>query len=123
LFTHGFSKNVMTTTSEIAIIAQETLNELNTARAAGEDVHGEHPALGPRLRRLLTMTDSSTGPMRRARLKLLTAIGRTEVSDEMRRGGTCHTGIERSVRIPADADLNLLVDGLRQLAQLSDHAS
>ena len=110
----------METTPEIAAIAREILDELSAARAAGEDLHRENRGIGPRLRRLLTMTDSSTGAVRQGRLTVLTAISRTEVSDEIRRGGACHTGAERSVQIPEDADLDLLTDGLRQLARLAE---
>ena len=110
----------MGTTPEIAAIAREILDELNAARAAGEDLHRENRGIGSRLRLLLTMTDSSAGPVRQARLTVLTAISRTEASDEIRRGGACHTGAERSVQLPENADLDMLADGLRQLAELGD---
>ena len=110
----------MGTKAEIALIAREILDELNAARAAGEDLRRENRGIGSRLRRLLTMTDSSTGPIRQGRLTVLTAISRTEVSDEIRRGGACHTGAERSVQIPEYANLDLLADGLGQLAGLED---
>jgi hypothetical protein len=111
----------MAISQEVAGMAREILDGLAAARAAAENLHGEHPALGPRLRRLLTMTASSTGPTQQARLMLLAALNRTEVSDEIHRGGSCHTGAERSVRIPPDADLDMLADALRQLAELSHH--
>ena len=110
----------MAITSEIAVIAREILDELNAARAAGEDLRRENRGIGSRLRSLLTMTDSSAEPIRQGRLAVLTAISRTEVSDEIRRGGACHTGAERSVQLPEDANLDMLVDGLRQLARLGD---
>ena len=112
----------MGTTAEIAAIAREILDELNAARAASEDLRRENRGIGTRLRLLLTMTGSSTGAVRQGRLALLTAIDRTEVSDEIRRGGACHTGAERSVQLPEDADLDLLADGLRALAGLGDNA-
>ena len=109
----------MGTTPEIAEIAREILEELKAARAAGEDLRRENRGIGSRLRLLLTMTDSSAGPVRQGRLAVLTAISRTEVNDEIRRGGACHTGAERSVQLPEDADLDMLADGLRQLARLA----
>ena len=113
----------MGTTPEIAAIAREILDELEAARAAGEDLRRENRGIGSRLRLLLTMTDSSAGPVRQARLTVLAAISRTEVSDEIRRGGACHTGAERSVQLPEDADLDMLADGLRQLAELGDETT
>ena len=88
---------------EFAVTARQILDELSAARKAGEDLRRENRGIGLRLRLLLSMTDSSTGPIRQARLAILTAIGRTEISDEIRRGGACHTGAERSVQIPGDA--------------------
>ena len=113
----------MAATPEIVVAARQILDELNAALDAGEDLHRENRGIGSRLRLLLTMTDSSTGPIRQARLTILTAIKRTEISDEIRRGGACHTGAERSVQLPEDADLDMLADGLRQLAQLGDDAT
>ena len=113
----------MASTAEIAENARQILDELNAAREAGEDLRRENRGIGLRLRSLLTMTDSSTGPIRQARLMILTAIQRTEISDEIRRGGACHTGIERSVQLPDDADLDTLAVGLRQLAGLTDNAA
>jgi len=69
---------------------------------------------------LLTMTDPSTGPIRQARLTVLTAIKRTEIGDQIRRGGACHIGAERSVELPENTDLEMLTDGLRQFAGLTD---
>ena len=113
----------MPTTSEIAVIAREILDELNGALETGEDLRRESRGIGSRLRSLLTMTDSSIGPIREARLTILTAISRTEVSDEIRRGGTCHTGAERSVQLPEDANLEMLAVGLRRLAGVADDSA
>ena len=110
----------MTTTAEIAETARQILDELDAALEEGEDLRRENRGIGLRLRSLLTMTDSSTGPIRQARLTMLTAIQRTEVSDEIRRGGACHTGAERSVQLPDDADLDMLAVGLRQLTGLTN---
>lgn len=110
----------MTTIPEIAVIARQILDELNAALEAGEDLRREHRGIGPRLRSLLTMTDSSAGPIRQARLTVLAAIKRTEIGDAIRRSGGCHTGAERCVQLPEDADLDMLADGLRQLAGLTD---
>ena len=107
---------------EIAVIARQILDELNAALEAGEDLRRENRGIGLRLRLLLTMTDSFIGPIRQARLVILTAIKRTEIDDEIRRGGACHTGAERSVQFPEDAALDMLADGLRQLAELGDDA-
>ncbi len=113
----------MATTSEIAAIARQILDELNAAFEAGEDLRRENRGIGLRLRLLLTMTDSFTGQIRQARLTVLTAINRTEINDEIRRGGACHTGAERSVQLPEDADLDMLADGLRQLVGLTDDSA
>jgi len=113
----------MATTSEIAATARQILEELNAALEMGEDLRGENRGIGLRLRSLLTMTDSFTGPVRQARLMVLTAIKRTEIGDEIRRSGGCHTGAERSVQLPEDADLDMLADGLRQLASLTDNSA
>ncbi len=109
--------------SEVAKMARQVLNELDAARADGEDLRRENRGIGSRLRLLLTMTDSSTGPIRQARLTILKAIGRTEVADEIRRGGACHTAAERSVQLPNDTDVDLLADGLRRLAGSSNEAT
>ena len=110
----------MATTAEIAENARQILDELNRAREVGEDLRRENRGIGSRLRLLLTATDSFTGPIRKARITILTSIKRTEISDEIRRGGACHTGAERSVQLPDDADLDLLAVGLRQLAGLTN---
>ena len=110
----------MATTPEITIIARQILDELNAALEAGEDLRRENRGIGLRLRLLLTMTDSSTGPIRQARLTVLTAISRTEIGDEIRREGACHIGAERAVQLPEDANLDMLADGLRQLASLAN---
>lgn len=110
----------MTTTPEIAETARQILDELNAALESGGDLRRESRGIGLRLRSLLTITDSSTGPIRQARLAILAAIKRTEIGDEIRRGGACHTGAERSVQLPDDADLDMLAVGLRQLAGLTN---
>ena len=122
-FTAIDCQTAMATTSEIAVIARQILEELNTALETGEEWRWENHGIGLRLRSLLTMTASSTGPVRQARLTILTAIKRTEIGDEIRRGGACHTGAERSVQLPEDADLDMLADGLRQLASLTDNSA
>jgi hypothetical protein len=76
-----------------------------------------------RLRTLLTMTEPSTGPVREARRMVLTAIRRTEIGDQIRRSGACHTGAERAVELPDDTDLEMLADGLRRLADLADDSA
>ena len=73
-----------------------------------------------RLRSQLTMTDPSSGSMHEARLTILTAIGRTEIGDQIRRSGGWHTGAERAVDFSEDTDVKMLVDGLRRLADGSD---
>ena len=113
----------MATTPEIAETARQILDELNAALEAGEDLRQESRGIGLRLRLLLTMTDSSTGLIRQARLTILTAIKRTEIGDEIRRGGACHTGAERSVQLSEDADWDMFVDGLRQLVGLTDDSA
>ena len=110
----------MTTTAEIAETARQILDELDAALEEGEDLRRENRGIGSRLRLLLTATDSRTGPIRKARITILTAIKRTEISDEIRRGGACHTGVERSVQLPDDANLDMLAVGLRQLAGLTN---
>ncbi len=113
----------MATTAEIAETARQILDEFNAALDAGEDLRRENRGIGSRLRLLLTMTDSSTGLIRQARLTILTAIKRTEIGDEIRRGSACHTGAERSVQLPEDANLDRFADGLRQLAGLTDDSA
>lgn len=113
----------MATTPEIAVIARQILDELNAAVEAGEELHRENRGIGLRLRLLLTMTDPSTGPIRQARLTVLTAIKRTEIGDEIRRSGGCHTGAERSVQLPEDVNLDMLADGLRQLGGLTEDSA
>ena len=110
----------MATTTEIAESARQILDDLNAALKTGEDLRRENRGIGSRLRLLLTATDSCTGPIRQARITILTAIKRTEISDEIRRGGACHTGVERSVQLPDDANLDMLAVGLRQLANLTN---
>lgn len=110
----------MATTAEIAENARQILDDLNGALEAGEDLRRESRGIGQRLRSLLTVTDLCPGPIRQARLTILTAIKRTEIGDEIRRGGACHTGAERFVRLSDDADLDMLAAGLRQLASLTN---
>ena len=76
--------------SKPSTLARQILADLSAALEAGEDLRREKRGIGVRLRSLLTMTDPSTGPMREARLTILTAIGRTEIGDQIRRGGGCH---------------------------------
>ena len=113
----------MPTAPEISELARRILDELEAALAAGEDLRRERRGIGVRLRRLLTITDPSTGPARRARLMVLTALGRTEIGDQIRRSDACHIGAERAVELPVDADLKMLADGLQQLADLSDDST
>lgn len=113
----------MSATPEIATLARQLLSELTAARNAGEDLRREKRGIGVRLRALLTMTDPAVGPVREARLAILTAIQRTEIGDQIRRSGGCHTGPERVVELPADTDVELLAAGLRQLAGLADRSA
>jgi hypothetical protein len=111
------------TTNEIAVLARQVLEELSAAREAGEDLHRERRGIGAQLRLLLTMTDALSGESRQPRVALLKAIRRTEIGDEIRRGGACHIAAERSIQLPEDTDLDGLADGLRQLAELGDDAT
>ena len=104
-------------------LALQILADLSTALEAGEDLRREKRGIGVRLRLLLTMTDPSTGPAREARLMILDAIGRTEIGDQIRRGGGCHTGAERAVEFPEDTDVETLLDGLRRLAEIGEHST
>ena len=108
--------------SKIPTLARQILADLSAALEAGEDLRRERRGIGVRLRSLLTMTDPSTGPVRQARLTILTAIGRTEIGDQIRRSGGCHTGAERAVDLYEDTDVEMLVDGLRRLAGISEDA-
>jgi len=108
--------------SETPALARQILAGVNAALEAGEDLRREKRGIGVRLRSLLTMTDPSTGPVRQARLAILTAIGRTEIGDQIRRSGGCHTVTERAVDLSEDTDVDLLVDGLRQLAETSEES-
>ena len=107
----------MSTASEIAALAREILGELEVARAAGTDLGRISRLIGVRLRMLLTMTDPTAGLMQEARLTILTAIGRTEIGDQIRRSGGCHTGAERAVELPGDTNLALLAEGLGRLGE------
>jgi hypothetical protein len=107
---------------KISTLARQILADLIAALEAGEDLRREKRGIGVRLRSLLTMTDPSTGPVREARLTILTAIGRTEIGDQIRRSGGCHTGAERTVDLLEDTDIEMLADGLRRLAESSAHS-
>jgi hypothetical protein len=107
----------MPTAPEISELARQILDELEAARAAGEDLRRERRGIGVRLRTLLTITDPSTGPARQARLMVLTALGRTEIGDQIRRSDACHIGGEKTVELPANVDLDMLADGLRRLTK------
>ena len=61
--------------------------------------------------------------MREARLIILRAIGRTEIGDQIRRSGGCHTGSEKAVDFSEDTDVAMLVDGLRRLADISEDST
>jgi hypothetical protein len=110
----------VSTPREIATLAREILAELTAALEAGENLRRERRGIGLRLRSLLTQTDSATGSVRQARLKVLSAIGRTEIQDQIRRGCSCHTGAEGAVEFPDDTDCEILADGLRRLVELAD---
>jgi hypothetical protein len=110
----------MPASPRIAVLARQRLTDLNAARDQGEDLRRERRGIGVRLRTLLTITDQSTGPVREARLMILTAIRRSEIGDQIRRSGGCHTGAERAVELSDDTDLGMLTDGLRRLADLAD---
>ncbi len=105
--------------SKTPALARQILADLIAALEAGEDLRREKRGIGVRLRSLLTVTDPSTGPVHQARLTILTAIGRTEIGDQIRRGGGCHTGAETAVDLSEDTDVEMLVDGLRRLAGIS----
>ncbi len=109
--------------SEASTLARHILADLNAALEAGEDLRREKRGIGVRLRSLLTMTDPSTGPLRQARLTILTAIGRTEIGDQIRRSGGCHTGAERAVDFYDDTDVEMLIDGLGRLAGISEDST
>ena len=102
--------------AEIARLARQVLADIDAALAAGKDPRRESRALGARLRALLTLTDPSSGPARDARLMILTAIRRTEASDQIRRGGACHASGEKAVNLPEDTDFDMLRRGLQRLA-------
>ena len=111
----------MSATPEIAALARQILDEMKAAVEVGEDLRRENRAIGVRLRSLLTMTDASGGAVREARLTVLTAIGRTEIGDQIRRSGACHGGAERAVELLEDTDLEMLAEGLRRLAGLTEY--
>jgi len=109
--------------SEIPTLADAILADVYAALAAGEDLRREKRGIGVRLRKLLTRTDPSTGPVHQARLTILKAIGRTEIGDQIRRGGGCHSGAEKAVSFSEDTDVDLLIDGLRQMADSGARAT
>ena len=106
---------------EAASLARQIHADLTTLLEAGEDLCRERRGIGVRLRMLLTMTDPSAGPVHEARLTLLTAIGRTEIGDQIRRGGGCHTGAEKEIGFTEDMDVEMLVDGLRRLGDITEN--
>jgi len=108
---------------EAPALARQILADLSAALEAGEDLRREKRGVGVRLRSLLTMTDRSSGSMHEARLTILSAIGRTEIGDQIRRSGGCHTGAERAVGFREDTDVQMLVDGLRRLADMGRHST
>ena len=120
----GFSAaegyRTVSATPEIAALARQILAEVKAALEAGEDLRREKRGIGVRLRSLLTMTDPSTGAVREARLTVLSAIGRTEIGDQIRRSGGCHTGAERAVELPKDTNFGMLADGLRRFIDFTD---
>jgi len=109
--------------SKIHTLARQILADLTAALEAGEELRREKRGIGVRLRSLLTMTDPSSGPVHQARLTILTAIGRTEIGDQIRRGGGCHSGAERAVGFSKDTDVEMLVGGLRRLADVSEDST
>ena len=113
----------MSAESEIAALARQILDELKPALEVAEDLREAKRAIGVRLRALLTMTDPCTGGVRQARLTILAAIGRTEIGDQIRRSSGCHTGAERAVELPEGTDLEMLADGLRRLAELTEDST
>jgi len=109
----------MASAPTITTLARQIVAELEAAIEAAENLRRETRGIGVRLRTLLTATDPSKGRVHDARLMILAAIGRTEIGDQIRRSGGCHTGAERAVQLPADTDVGLLVEGLRRLAELT----
>jgi hypothetical protein len=106
--------------SKIQTLASRLLADLNAALQAGEDLRHEKRGIGVRLRALLTMTEPAAGPVREARRAILTAIGRSELGDQIRRGGACHAGAERAVDLPENTDTEALLNGLRRLAEINE---
>jgi hypothetical protein len=123
----GFSvaegDRALSATPEIAALARQILDEVKAVLEAGEDLRREKRGIGVRLRSLLTMTDPSAGAVREARLTILAAIKRTEIGDQIRRSGGCHTGAERAVQCPEDTDVEMLAEGLRQLADPTGYSA
>jgi len=50
----------------------------------------------------------------------LAATGHSEIGDQIRGTGGCHTGAEKAVEFSEDTDLEVLTAGLQQLAKLGD---
>lgn len=73
-------ERAMTIRPGIAVMARQILDELNAGLETGEDLRRGNRGIGLRLRFLLTMTDSFTGPIREARLAILRAIRRTAIN-------------------------------------------
>ncbi len=110
--------------------AAESNDQLNQVRALAASIRdrleqtpaepnhaggGRGADIGGQLRLLLTLSEGMDEPVRAARLKLLQAIGRTEASDQIRRGGACHIAGERTIALPADTNWPLLKQGLHDL--------
>jgi hypothetical protein len=104
-------------------LAREILVDLGVALEPDGDLRRATRGIGVRLRSLLTMTESAAGAAREARLMILTAIGRTEIGDQIRRAGGCHTGAERAVDLPGDTDVEMLCAGLRRLGDVRADAT
>lgn len=109
--------------AKIQELAHHILTDLGAVLEAEEDLRHERRGIGVRLRTLLTMTDPSAGPIRQARLMILAAIGRTEIGDQIRRSGGCHTGAERAVAFPEDTDIEALLTGLRRLTEITENST
>lgn len=122
-FSTAEGDRTVSATPEIAALARQILDEVKAGLEASEDLRREKRGIGVRLRLLLTMTDPSTGAVREARLAILAAIKRTEIGDQIRRSGGCHTGAERAIQCPEDTDVEMLAEGLRQLANLTGYSA
>ncbi len=109
--------------NKTATLAGEILTDLTAVLDAGEELRKEDRGISVRLRLLLNMTESLSDQARQARLTILEALGRTEIGDQIRRSGGCHAGVERVVDFPENTQVELLVDGLRQLACMGDNST